>query len=229
MARHFAAAGARGVVVNYRTNETGAQEVAAVVRAAGSQAVAHPGDITRTDDADGLIERALTEFGRLDILVNNAGMRRDGLLLRMRDADWDAVLTTNLTGTFRCTRSALRTMVRQRYGRILNISSVVGLSGNAGQANYAAAKAGLIGFSRSIAREVATRSITVNVLAPGFFRTQMTEDVPEGTREFLMDRIPMERWGEPDEVAAAATFLVCDEASYITGQVLNVDGGMVMA
>lgn len=228
MAQRFASTGAR-VVVNYRANEAGATAVVAAIRANGGEAIAHQADVTRSEDADGLIARAVQEFGRLDILVNNAGMRQDALVLRMRDRDWQDVLTTNLTAAFLCTRPALRTMVRQRYGRILNVASVVGIVGNPGQANYAAAKAGLIGLTRATAREVATRGITVNVLAPGFFRTRMTADVTDELQEFVMGQIPMGRWGDPSDVAAAAAFLVSDEAAYITGQVLNVDGGIVMA
>ena len=227
MAHRFASAGAC-VVVNYRGNEAGASAVVAAIRANGGRAVAHQADVTKSEAADGLIARAVQEFGRLDILVNNAGMRQDALLLRMKEQDWQAVLTTNLTAAFLCTRPALRTMVRQRYGRILNVASVVGITGNAGQANYAAAKAGLIGLTRATAREVATRGITANVLAPGFFHTRMTADVTEEMREFLMTQIPMGRWGDPVETAAAAAFLVSDDAAYITGQVLNVDGGLVM-
>ncbi|MAG37102.1 MAG: 3-oxoacyl-[acyl-carrier-protein] reductase [Dehalococcoidia bacterium] len=228
MAQRFAGAGA-SVVVNYHRNESGAATVVEAIRDSGGQAIAHQADVTQSQEATGLMDRAVREYGRLDILVNNAGMRSDALVLRMREEDWQAVLTTNLTGAFLCIRPALKTMVRQRYGRILNIASVVGVVGNAGQANYAAAKAGLIGLTRATAREVATRGITVNVLAPGFFHTRMTADVTEEMREFVMSQIPMGRWGDPEETAAAAAFLVSHDAAYITGQVLNVDGGLVMA
>lgn len=227
MARAFASAGAC-VVVNYHQNEVGAEKVLEVIRANGGQAISYQADVTVGEEASGLVDCAVQQYGRLDILVNNAGMRKDSLVLRMGDVDWDQVLKTNLTAAFLCTRPALRVMVRQRHGRILNIASVVGIVGNGGQANYAAAKSGLIGFTRATAREVATRGITVNVLAPGFFHTRMTADVSDEMRDFVMKQIPMGRWGEPKESAAAATFLVSDDASYITGQVLNVDGGLVM-
>jgi 3-oxoacyl-[acyl-carrier protein] reductase len=217
------------VVVNYRHQAAAAQEVVEAIAAAGGRAVALAGDVGTVGVAEALVAGALEAFGRLDILINNAGITRDNLLLRLAPEDWQAVLTTNLTGAYLCTRAALRPMLRQRWGRILNITSVVGLLGNAGQANYAAAKAGLIGLTRSTAREVASRGITVNALAPGYIATDIWAPVPESARQTLLGAIPLGRAGTPEEVAEAAAFLVSDAAGYITGQVLNVDGGLVMA
>jgi 3-oxoacyl-[acyl-carrier protein] reductase len=217
------------VVVNYRQQAAAAQEVVETITAAGGRAVAVAGDVGTVGVAETLVDGALQAFGRLDILVNNAGITRDNLLLRLAPEDWQAVLTTNLTGAYLCTRAALRPMLRQRWGRILNITSVVGLLGNAGQANYAAAKAGLIGLTRSTAREVASRGITVNALAPGYIATDIWAPVAESARQALLGAIPLGRAGTPEEVAEAAAFLVSDAAGYITGQVLNVDGGLVMA
>jgi len=226
VALSLAAAGAR-VVVN-STGQTAAN-VAAEINAAGGQGLAVVADISSPPDAIRLVEAALAEYGRLDILVNNAGINRDRLVMRMSDEEWEDVLQVNLTGVFLCTRAVLKPMMKQRWGRIINMTSVVGLTGNAGQANYAAAKAGIIGFTRSVAREVASRGITVNAIAPGFIETDMTRQIPEGPREELLKRIPLGSAGSPADVAAAAVFLVSEGARYITGQVLSVDGGMVMA
>ncbi len=221
--------GGAAVVVNYRADAAAAEAVVSAIRAAGGQAVAVAADVAQAEDVDRLVEATTSAFGRLDILVNNAGITRDNLLLRLSLEDWQAVLATNLTGAYLCTRAALRGMIRQRYGRILNVSSIVGQIGNAGQANYAATKAGLIGLTRSTAREVASRGITVNALAPGYITTDLWAPVPEAARAKVREMIPLGREGSPAEVAEAAAFLVSDAAAYITGQVLNVDGGLVMA
>jgi 3-oxoacyl-[acyl-carrier protein] reductase len=174
-------------------------------------------------------EEIIKESGRLDILVNNAGITRDNLIMRMKESEWDAVLSVNLTGAYHCLRAASRPMVKQRYGRIINISSVVGVMGNAGQANYVASKAGLIGLTKAVARELASRNITVNAVAPGFIQTEMTEALPEKTRQEMLAQIPLGRFGTPEEVAQAVAFLADDAAGYITGQVIHVNGGMLMA
>lgn len=211
-----------------------ARDGAAVERAAvtlaqgGGKVVATAADVGRAADAERLVEACLTQFGRLDILVNNAGIARDGLLIRMKPEDWEAVLAVNLTGAFHCTRAALRAMVKQRAGRIINVTSVVGVMGNAGQANYVAAKAGLIGLTKAAAREVASRGITVNAVAPGFIETEMTTVLPAATREAYRTQIPLGRFGDPGEVAEVVVFLVSDAAAYITGQVIHVNGGLWM-
>jgi 3-oxoacyl-[acyl-carrier protein] reductase len=175
-----------------------------------------------------MIDRALTEFGKVDILVNNAGITRDTLILRMEEADWDAVLDVNLKGAFNCSKAVIRPMMKQRYGRIVNISSVSGQAGQAGQTNYSASKAGLIGFTKALAREVASRQITVNAVAPGYIPTSLTNDLPEELKKSILDATPIGRMGKPEEIAAAVAFLASEESAYITGQVLAVDGGMAM-
>jgi 3-oxoacyl-[acyl-carrier protein] reductase len=203
-----------------------AEAVAGEIAAAGGQAVAVAADVADAAAVHRVIETTLERFGRLDVLVNNAGITRDQLLLRMKREDWDAVVATNLTGTFLCTQAVLKTMLKQRSGRIVSISSVVGQSGNPGQTNYAATKAGIIGFSKALAREVASRSITVNVVAPGLIDTDMTRDISSDAQANWASSIPLGRLGTPEDVAAAVCFLASDAAGYITGQVLAVNGGM---
>jgi len=185
-------------------------------------------DVANLDSAKAMIEKAISTFGRVDILVNNAGLTRDTLIMRMEEADWDLVLDTNLKGTWNCSKAVVRQMLKQRSGRIINISSVAGLMGNAGQTNYSASKAGVVGFSKALARELASRQITVNVVAPGFVPTALTNDLPEELKAESLKMIPLGRWGTPEEIAYAVAFLASDEASYITGQVISIDGGMAM-
>ncbi|MEE9583638.1 MAG: 3-oxoacyl-[acyl-carrier-protein] reductase [Dehalococcoidales bacterium] len=215
------------VVVNDR--QEAAEGVAGEIRAAGRQSLAVIGDVTSAADVARLAETTIATYGRVDILVNNAGIARDQFLVRMSDEDWDRVLDVDLKGVFLCTRAVLRYMLKKRWGRIISIASIVGLVGNPGQANYAAAKAGVIGFTRSVAKEVASRKITVNAIAPGFIDTEMTQNLAEAQRQELMARIPLGRLGSPDDVAGAVAFLASEEAGYITGQVLAVDGGMAGA
>ncbi|MBF6599835.1 MAG: 3-oxoacyl-[acyl-carrier-protein] reductase [Dehalococcoidia bacterium] len=222
----LAAHGAR-VAVNYATNAAAADETAAAIGGEGA-AVTLAGDIAKPAQGAALVERTIAAFGRIDILVNNAGVTRDDLVLRMSEDAWDQVIDTNLKGTYSVTKAALRPMVRQRWGRIICISSVAGIVGNAGQANYAAAKAGIVGFTKSIAKEVASRNITANVIAPGFIDTEMTRDLTEGQRAEIMRMVALGRTGTPDDIAPAAVFLASDEAAYVTGHVLTVDGGLVM-
>jgi 3-oxoacyl-[acyl-carrier protein] reductase len=222
------AEGCARVAVSYRTNDDAAQETAELVRKAGAECETFKGDVTSPEDVEALMKGVGEAFGPVEILVNNAGTTRDNILLRMKDAEFDEVLATNLKGTYLCTRAVLRRMVRARWGRIVNISSVVGLLGNAGQANYAASKAGIIGFTKSVAREVANRSITVNAVAPGYVETELTGRLPESVKEHILGQVPAGRFGEPEEIAEVVTFLAGDAASYITGQTIAVDGGMVM-
>ncbi len=216
------------VVVNYAGNAKAAEETKAAVEAAGSEAVCVRADVAHADEVAALFDAAVKAFGTVDILVNNAGITRDGLLMRMKDEDFDAVLATNLRGVYLCTKAASKIMMKKRSGRIVNMTSVVGLMGNVGQTNYAAAKAGILGFSKSAAKELAARGITVNMVAPGFIETDMTAVLSDKVREQLVGAIPLGRMGEPEDVANAVLFLVSDAAAYITGQVVNVDGGMVM-
>lgn len=228
IALELARRGAR-VVVNYRQNEAAAREVVEAIRAAGGEAIAVQADVTRYEEAERLIRAALEAFGRIDILVNNAGATRDNLLAMMKEEDWDFILATNLKSAFNCTKAALRPMMRQRYGRIINITSIAGLVGNAGQTNYAAAKAGLIGFTKSLAKEVGSRNITVNAVAPGLIPTDLTEPLPQEFKEAALRMTPLGRLGTPEDVAYAVAFLASDEAAFITGHVLTVDGGMTCA
>lgn len=222
----FAQAGADIVCVS-RTAEN-SEKVAGEVRALGRKAWAHAMDVADGAAVEAAAEKVLAEAGRVDILVNNAGITRDGLLMRMSEADWDTVLNTNLKGAFLFTRAFTRAFLKQRSGRILNVASVIGLIGNAGQCNYAASKAALIGFTKSVARELASRGITANVLAPGFIETDMTAALNEQLRAEVLKRIPLNTLGRPEDIAQAALFLASPGARYITGQVLAVDGGMVM-
>ena len=217
------------VVVNYRGSESDTDEVCDEIRALGGEALAVRADVTDAEDVAALVKTTMDEFGRIDALINNAGITRDTLMLRMKEEDWDAVLTTNLKGAFLCSKAVLRPMMRQRSGSIVNLTSVVGLVGNVGQANYAAAKAGLVGLTKSMAKEVGARNIRVNAVAPGFVNTRLTDVLSEDVREWAMNIIPLDRFGEPEDVAAAVAFLVSPAARYITGNVLSVDGGMFMA
>jgi 3-oxoacyl-[acyl-carrier protein] reductase len=216
------------VVVNYRAGAAEAEAVVNQIAEAGGKAVAIQADIGDGTATERLLNAALESFGGLHILVNNAGIARDNLLLRMKDDEWDAVIDTNLRGAYLMTRAALRPMMKARWGRIITITSVVGLAGNAGQANYAAAKAGLIGFTKSVAREMASRGITANAVAPGFVETDITAGLTQAQRDAILPTIPLGRWGQTDEIARVVTFLASDAAGYITGQTLAVDGGMTM-
>ena len=226
IAHRLCEAGAN-VVLCSRSAESVA-EIADTLQDKGYTTFSMAADISEKTDVEALIEKTIEQFSQIDILVNNAGITRDTLLMRLKDEDWDVVLQTNLTGTMYCTRAVLRPMIRQKSGRIINISSVVGLSGNAGQANYAAAKAGIIGLTKATAKEVGARGITVNAIAPGFITTDMTAQIPEANQEQLLEMIPLREFGHPEDVADAVCFLASDAARYITGQILQVDGGMVM-
>jgi len=216
------------VVINYRINAEAAQEVVEAIGAQGGQAIAVQADVGDADDAKRLIRTAQTTYGGLDILVNNAGTTRDTLLARMSEEDWNLVINTNLKGAFNCTKAAIRPMMRRRYGRIVNITSVAGLAGNPGQANYSAAKAGLVGFTKAVAKEVGSRHITVNAVAPGYIPTDLTASLPPELVERAIEMTPLGRPGTSEEIANAVAFLVSDEANYITGVVLRVDGGLAM-
>lgn len=216
------------IVTCYAKGAAAAEETVAMCREYGVQAVAVQADVAVPGEVEALFAEALKITGTIEILVNNAGITRDGLLLRMSDDDFNQVIDTNLRGAFYCMRAASRLMMKKRYGRIVTISSVVGVSGNAGQVNYAASKAGVIGMTKSLAKELGSRNVTANAVAPGFITTDMTEGLPDAVKEQMAKEIPLSRMGRPEDVADAVTFLVSDKASYITGQVLHVDGGMVM-
>ncbi len=226
IAREFARRGAR-VVVSGR-NEERLRQMEQELREMGAEAIGVVADVGKMDQAQHLINRAVEEFGRVDVLVNNAGITRDNLLMRMKEEEWDQVIETNLKGTFNCIKSVTRQMMKQRAGRIINITSVVGQMGNAGQANYAASKAGIIGLTKSVAKELASRSITCNAVAPGFIETDMTAVLSDEVVASLKAQIPLGRLGNVSDVARVVAFLASEDASYITGQVVNVDGGMVM-
>jgi 3-oxoacyl-[acyl-carrier protein] reductase len=227
IAVRLAREGAR-VAISYRSNDAAAEETVELVRKAGVECETFKGDVASLEDVEALMKGVGEAFGAVEILVNNAGTTRDNILLRMKDSEFDEVLATNLKGTYLCTRAALRGMVRARWGRIVNISSVVGLLGNAGQANYAASKAGIIGFTKSVAREVAGRGITANAVAPGYVETELTGVLPENIKEQILGQVPMGRLGEPEEIAEVVTFLAGERGAYVTGQTIAVDGGMVM-
>lgn len=216
------------LVINYRGNSAAAEETERLCRELGAEVLLVQGDVSRAEDCEKLAAQAKEAFGRVDVLVNNAGITRDGLLARMTEEDFRAVLDVNLVGPWNMMKAVNRIMMKQRYGRIVNLSSVTGLMGNMGQTNYAAAKAGILGMTKSYAREVASRGITVNAVAPGFIDTDMTEAMPEGAKDKIITGIPMGRTGKPGDVAEAVAFLASEQARYITGEVLRVDGGMAM-
>ena len=223
----LARAGAK-VVVNYAGHAEKAEETVRLIQEIGGNAIAVQGDVSKKEDVARLISTTLETYDKIDILVNNAGITRDTLLLRMKESDWDAVLDTNLKGVFLCTKEVAKPMMKQRKGIIINISSVVGLTGNAGQANYASAKAGVIGFTKSIAKELASRGIRVNAVAPGYIQTDMTEAMADGVKEQILGHIPLGRMGTAEDIAQTVLFLASPAASYITGQTISVDGGMAI-
>ncbi|MDK2822170.1 MAG: 3-oxoacyl-[acyl-carrier protein] reductase [Clostridia bacterium] len=227
IALDLAQKGAR-VAVNYMGNKDKAQEVVDEIIASGGEGIIVKADVSSNQEVTEMIKLIEKELGTIDILVNNAGITKDNLLMRMKEEDWDQVLNTNLKGVFNCTKAVIRSMMKQKKGKIINITSVVGLTGNAGQSNYAAAKSGVIGFTKSMALELASRGIQVNAVAPGFIATDMTDKLPQEVKEQLLVRIPLQRFGKTEDVAGVVSFLASSQADYITGQVISVDGGMVM-
>jgi 3-oxoacyl-[acyl-carrier protein] reductase len=227
IALELAARGAK-VVVNYNSNSAAAEEVVGQIKAVGGEAMAVQANVSKLDQAQALIKAASDAYGQLDILVNNAGTTRDNLMALMKEEDWDIIIETNLKSAFNCSKAALRPMMRKKYGRIINITSVAGIAGNAGQTNYSASKAGLIGLTKSLAREIGPRNITVNAVAPGFVETDLTRGLPAELKQAAIGVTPLGRWGTCEDVAYAVAFLASDQAAYITGQTLSVDGGMVM-
>lgn len=222
------ARGGAKCVINYASSAAGAESVAEEIRAMGSEAMTYKCDVSDADAVQKMITDVMEQYGRIDILVNNAGITKDGLMLKMTEADFMAVLDINLKGAFNCMKAVTKPMMKQRYGRIINITSIVGIIGNAGQVNYAASKAGLIGMTKSASRELASRNITVNAVAPGFIETDMTDVLPDSVKEQLLAQIPMKKLGQTGDIANAVCFLADEKASYITGQVLQVNGGMAM-
>jgi 3-oxoacyl-[acyl-carrier protein] reductase len=222
----LARAGAKIVIADYV--EEAAKSVAAEVEAAGGEAIAVKGNVAEMADVEAMVSSAVDKFGKIDILVNNAGITRDNLILRMSESEWDSVIATNLRGTFLCTKAVAKLMLRQRSGRIVNVASVMGVIGNAGQANYSASKAGIIGLTKTTAKELGSRGINVNAVAPGFIQTMMTEEMPEQAKQNIEKQIPLQRLGTSDDVARVILFLCSEASSYVTGQVVNIDGGMVM-
>ncbi len=227
IALYLAKEGAR-VAVNYSGSKEKAEAVVEEIQAFGGEAFAIQANVDQAEDVQQLISQTIEQFGSIDVLVNNAGITRDNLLMRMKEQEWDDVLNTNLKGVFLCTKAATRPMMKQRKGRIINITSIVGVAGNPGQANYVAAKAGVIGLTKTSAMELASRNITVNAIAPGFITTDMTDALPEEVKAQMLSQIPLAKFGQPEDIAKAVTFLASDDASYITGQTIHINGGMYM-
>lgn len=227
IAQRLGAEGAK-VAVTYRSNDQAARETARLVRKAGGECEIFKGDVSEAGDVKRVFDGVAEAFGAVEVLINNAGTTRDNIMLRMKEEEFDEVLDTNLKGAYNCTRAVLRGMVRNRWGRIVNVSSVVGLAGNAGQANYAASKAGLLGFTKSVAREVAERGITVNAVAPGYVDTELTGTLSDSVKEQILGQVPTGRFGEPEEIAEVIVFFTGEGAGYVTGQTIAVDGGMIM-
>lgn len=216
------------VIINYTSNEESAAKVVEEIESLNVKAVAVKANVSNVEEINKMMDKIEETFGGVDILVNNAGVTRDNLFIRMKEEDWDQVMDINLKGVFLCSKAVVRKMIKQKYGRIINLSSVVGVVGNPGQANYCASKAGVIGFTKSLAKEIAVKNITVNAIAPGFIETDMTKVLPENVKESMLEVIPMKKYGKPEDIANLVVFLSSEDANYITGQVINVDGGMAM-